>query len=62
MCSSDLVMPGKGKLNYRRILTLINKLGEDIPVFVEHLNTHEEYLEASSFIREKAISEGFKVI
>lgn len=61
-CVIKEVMPGKGKLNYRRILTLINKLGEDIPVFVEHLNTHEEYLEASSFIREKAISEGFKVI
>lgn len=61
-CEIREVMPGRGKLNYKKIVHLIDKLGDDIPVFVEHLNTHEEYAEASSFIRETAISEGIKVI
>lgn len=61
-CVIKELMPGKGKLNYRRIVHLIDKLGEDIPVFVEHLDTHEEYLEASSYIREVARDEGIKVI
>jgi len=61
-CVIKEVMPGKGKLNYRGIVRLIDKLGDDIPVFVEHLDTHEEYLEASSFIREIARTEGIKVI
>ena len=51
-CVIREVMPGKGMLNYRKIVHLIDKLGEDIPVFVEHLDTHEEYLEASSFIEQ----------
>lgn len=61
-CVIKEVMPGKGKLKFERIVRLIDKLGEDIPVFVEHLDTHEEYLEASSFIRETARSEGVTVI
>lgn len=61
-CVIREVMPGKGMLNYRKIVHLIDKLGEDIPVFVEHLDTHEEYLEASSFIRTIAIKEGINVI
>lgn len=61
-CVIREVMPGKGKFNYKKIVRLINKLGEDVPVFVEHLNTHEEYMEASTYIRKVAESEGIKVI
>jgi len=61
-CVIKEVMPGRGVLNYRRIVRLIDKLGADIPVFVEHLDTHEEYLEASTFIRETAINEDITVI
>jgi sugar phosphate isomerase/epimerase len=61
-CVIKELMPGKGKLEFRRIVHLIDRLGVDIPVFVEHLDTHEEYLEASSFIREVARSEGITVI
>ncbi len=61
-CVIKEVMPGKGRLEYSKIVRLIDKLGEDIPVFVEHLDTHEEYLEASSFIRKVARMEGIKVI
>lgn len=61
-CVIREVMPGKGKLNYRKIVHLISKLGDDIPVFVEHLDTHEEYLKASSYVRKIAESEGVTVI
>ena len=61
-CVIRELMPGKGMLNYHRIVHLIDKLGEDIPVFVEHLSTHEEYMEASSYIRNIAISEAITVI
>lgn len=61
-CVIKEVMPGRGKLNYTKIVNLIKKLGDDIPVFVEHLDTHEEYLEASTYIREIAVSEEVTVI
>ena len=61
-CVIREVMPGKGMLNYKKIVHMIDKLGEEIPVFVEHLSTHEEYMEASSFIRDVAKSEGITVI
>ena len=61
-CVIKEVMPGKGMLNYNKIVHLINRLGDDIPVFVEHLNTHEEYLEASTYVRDIAVSEGITVI
>jgi sugar phosphate isomerase/epimerase len=61
-CVIKEVMPGKGNLDYGRIVKLIERLGDDIPVFVEHLNTHEEYLEASTFIKKIALSEGITVI
>ena len=61
-CVIREVMPGKGMLNYKKIVHMIDKLGEEIPVFVEHLSTNEEYMEASSFIRDVATSEGITVI
>lgn len=61
-CVIRELMPGKGKLNYKKIVHLIDKLGKDIPVFVEHLNTHEEYIEASAYIRDTATLEGINVI
>ena len=61
-CVIREVMPGKGRLNYKKIVRLIDKLGANIPVFVEHLDTHEEYLEASSFISKAAKTEGITVI
>lgn len=61
-CVIREVMPGKGVLNYKKIVRLFDKLGKDIPVFVEHLSSHEEYVEASSFIRKTAVDEGIIVI
>jgi len=61
-CVIKEVMPGKGRLNYKKIVRLIDRLGEDIPVFAEHLDTHEEYTEATSFIRATAEKEGIRVL
>lgn len=60
-CVIREVIPGRGMLNYKKIVRLINKLGDDIPVFAEHLDTQEEYAEASSFIRNTAIGEGIEM-
>ncbi len=55
-------MPGRGSLDFRRVVRLCEGLGRDTPVFVEHLDTHEEYMEASGFIRAIAEQEGIKVL
>lgn len=55
-------MPGKGHIDFRKIVHLCEQLGTDTTVFVEHLNTHEEYIEASGFIRRMAEAEGIKVL
>ncbi len=61
-CVLHEVMPGKGSVDYRKVVRLCEKLGKDTTVFVEHLNTHEEYLEASGFVRRMAEAEGIRVV
>lgn len=61
-CVLHEVMPGKGSVDYRKVVRLCEKLGRDTTVFVEHLSTHEEYLEASGFVRRMAESEEIKVL
>jgi len=56
------VMPGKGVLDYTRILPLAEALGKDIPVFVEHLPDWDSYYEAASYIRANAQKAGIEVI
>ena len=47
-------MPGKGTLNYKKILPMVEKLGPDTPLFVEHLPDYETYREAAAYIRSQA--------
>ena len=47
-------MPGKGTLNYKKILPMVEKLGPDTPLFVEHLPDYETYREAAAFVRSQA--------
>ncbi len=61
-CVLHEVMPGKGSVDYRKVVRLCEKLGRDTTVFVEHLSTQEEYLEASGFVRSMAEGEGIKVL
>ena len=54
-------MPGKGTLNYKKILPLVENLGKDIPLFVEHLPDYETYRQAATFVRAQAESVGILV-
>ena len=48
------VMPGEGSIDLSLVTKLAHGLGDDIPVFVEHLDTHEDYLQAAAAMREAA--------
>ncbi|SHJ78799.1 Sugar phosphate isomerase/epimerase [Anaerocolumna jejuensis DSM 15929] len=61
-CLIEEVMPGKGTIDFIKVLHLCEKQGRDTTVFVEHLNTHEEYKEAVAYIRKKAGEEGIIVL
>ena len=52
------VQPGKGTLDYPKILQMAEALGPDTTFFIEHLPDHESYLEAAGYIREKAKQAG----
>jgi len=49
-------MPGKGTLDYPKILAMVEKLGSDMPLFVEHLPDYETYREAAAYVRRQAES------
>ncbi len=61
-CVIRELMPGKGMVDFRKVVHLCEKLGNETTVFVEHLETHEEYLEASGYIRKLAEAENIRVI
>lgn len=55
------IMPGQGSIDFKLVLRLAHQLGDDTPVFVEHLKGHEEYMQASSYIRNMALAAGVPV-
>lgn len=55
------VMPGKGTLDYGKILQMVDKLGPDIPFFVEHLPDFEAYKQAAAYVRRQAELAGIHV-
>jgi len=48
------VQPGEGSIDLALVCAEAEKLGEDIPVFVEHLPDHASYLAAAETMREAA--------
>ena len=52
------VVPGRGEIDYRRYLTELNRLPNDVPLMIEHLKTPEEYTEAATHIRSVAQQAG----
>ncbi len=50
-CSILEVCPGAGEIDFAQVMRLSNKLGPDIPVFVEHLSSFEEYKAAVGHLR-----------
>ncbi len=55
------VIPGAGSLDLSLVTKLAHDLGDNIPVFVEHLDTHEQYMQAASVMREAAKTAGVPV-
>ncbi len=53
-CIIEETMPGKGCVDYLKVVKLCDKLGKDMPLFVEHLPNHESYLEAAAYVRKHA--------
>lgn len=51
-------MPGKGTLDYTRILPMVEKLGPDTPLFVEHLPDYDTYKTAAAYVRSQAQAAG----
>ena len=47
-------IPGRGLFDYDALLTACEALCPDLPVMAEHLETEEEYLEATGYIQGKA--------
>lgn len=52
------LMPGKGTLDYCKILPLVERLGADTPLFVEHLPDYDTYKAAAGYVRSKAQEAG----
>lgn len=50
-CSIEETAPGKGCIDFVKVLKLCEGLGEDTTAFVEHLSTHAEYKEAVQYLR-----------
>ena len=55
------VAPGKGIMDYRTFLTRCERVSPDLPVFMEHLDTVEEYAEAANHIRTVAGQTGVSI-
>jgi sugar phosphate isomerase/epimerase len=53
--------PGGGVIDYRKILPMVERLGPDTPLFVEHLSGHDEYKLVSSFVRSKGEEAGILI-
>lgn len=57
-CVIREVMPGKGCVDYQKVVRLCESLGTDMTLFVEHLPDHESYKEAAAYVRKQAVSAG----
>ncbi|MBE5802689.1 MAG: sugar phosphate isomerase/epimerase [Clostridiales bacterium] len=60
-CSILEVQPGEGVIDLGEVTKLAEALGEDIPVFVEHLPDHESYMAAAAHMRKVATLAGVHV-
>jgi sugar phosphate isomerase/epimerase len=49
----DEVPPGQGNMDYTVYLEEIGRLGREVPLMLEHLGTHEEYMTARDYILSK---------
>lgn len=57
-CVIREVMPGKGCVDFQKVIRLCEGLGTDTTLFVEHLPDHESYREAAAYVRGQALLAG----
>ncbi len=60
-CVLKETMPGKGCVNYQKVVKLCDMLGADTPLMVEHLPDHESYLQAAAYVRAQAVAAGVRL-
>jgi sugar phosphate isomerase/epimerase len=53
--------PGRGTVDFKMVLKLTQALGDDATLFIEHLDTHEDYMAAAGFMRSEAAAAGVAV-
>lgn len=61
-CSIEEVLPGRGSIDFAKVLRLCENLGKDTTVFVEHLHSYEEYKEATAYVRGVAKKENITIL
>ena len=60
-CSILEVQPGEGVIDLSAVTRMAHALGEDTPVFVEHLPDHDSYMRAAAHMRKAAQAAGVPV-
>lgn len=60
-CGIRECMPGKGSIDYNTVLRCAARLGKDIPVFVEHLDTMEELKQALDHLKNIVAAENISM-
>ncbi len=60
-CSILEVQPGEGVIDLGAVTRMAHALGEDTPVFVEHLPDHASYMAAAAHMRSVATAAGVPV-
>lgn len=51
-CVIEEVMPGKGSIDFSKVVRQCQVLGNNMTVFVEHLSTFDEYQQAADYVRD----------
>lgn len=60
-CCIREVAPGEGIIDFGHVASQATMLGEDTPVFVEHLRDYEEYKKAIAHLRRAAAGRGIAI-
>ncbi len=61
-CVIREVMPGKGGIDFQKVVKLCESLGSNTTVYVEHLPDFESYKEAAAYVRQQAIEAGVRLL
>lgn len=61
-CVIKETMPGRGAVDYQKVVKLCEGLGPDTTLFVEHLPDFESYKEAAFYVRDQALKAGVTLV